>query len=159
MGVMCIRQHAMEKSTQDPIAAARTAESGVGAQAPTTETPGEACAAGNTDVEERFFVGDIVRIEGGVGKGYQGEEAQVSKITKKTMVVVLTTGKHTGKTRPWSHHCAPSCRAARFVRLRSMGERPHKRQHARLRRSQRRPQRAGHQDRQVRHQTATTTMN
>ena len=98
--VMCIRQHAMETSTTDPNAAARTAESGVGAQAPPTETPGEASAAGNTDVGERFFVGDIVRIEGSVGKLYQGEEAQVTKITKKTMVVVLTTGKHIGKTRP-----------------------------------------------------------
>ena len=98
--VMCIRQHAMGKSTTDPNAAARTAESGVGAQAPPTETPGEERAAGNADVKERFFVGDIVRIEGSVGKLYQGEEAQVTKITKKTMVVVLPTGKHTGKTRP-----------------------------------------------------------
>jgi hypothetical protein len=90
----------MGKSTTDPNAAARTAESGVGAQAPPTETPGEERAAGNADVKERFFVGDIVRIEGSVGKLYQGEEAQVTKITKKTMVVVLPTGKHTGKTRP-----------------------------------------------------------
>jgi hypothetical protein len=96
--VMCIRQHAMDKqSTTDERAAARSAESGVGAQAPPTETPGEERAAGNADVKERFFVGDIVRIEGSVGKLYQGEEAQVDKITKKTMVVVLTTGKHTGK--------------------------------------------------------------
>ena len=72
----------------------------MGAQAPPTETPGEASAAGNKDVGERFFVGDIVRIEGSVGKLYQGEGALVTKITKKTMVVVLTTGKHIGETKP-----------------------------------------------------------
>ena len=72
----------------------------MGAQAPSTATPGEASSVGNSDVGERFFVGDIVRIEGNVGKLYQGEEAQVTKITKKAMVVVLTTGKHIGKTRP-----------------------------------------------------------
>ena len=72
----------------------------MGAQAPPTGTPGEASAAGNTDVGERFFVGDIVRVEGNVGKLHQGEEAQVTKITKGTMVVVLTTGKHIGKAKP-----------------------------------------------------------
>ena len=44
-------------------------------------------------------MGDIVRSQGHVGKFYAGEEAQVAMISKKTMQVVLTTGKRSGKTK------------------------------------------------------------
>ena len=65
-------------------------------------------------------MGDIVRIEGGVGKGYQGEEAQVNKITKKTMVVVLTTGKHQGKSKTVK---PPQCALVQGSTLRSTTKR------------------------------------